>query len=251
MLHFRAGFDIDINVPFQREDKTSVVPASASYRLLHQDGTELITSTAIQDLTNDTVTVPVDSSNHVLAPNALREVRVLVLTMEDAHSGNEYEVEHYYTIESLNELSFGTNSLMTYAEALSIVPDFPFLRAWSRYDKRAQVSALIQAYHNLTRLVLRPMSLGYRSIREITAEDQLTIEPELLKDFRHAQLVEADILLGGNSVEAKRRSGLLSYSTGEVTSFYRTEKPLELPVSKEAMRFVGRHVSFSVRIGRA
>ncbi|GAL22948.1 hypothetical protein JCM19235_1249 [Vibrio maritimus] len=63
-------------------------------------------------------------------------------------------------------------------------------------------------------------------------------------------MLEAEHLLGGDGTEDLRAKGVMSYTVGEVKQFFRTSKPLDLVVSKHALRYIGRYVQYNRRLSR-
>lgn len=248
--YYRDGVDITLSVPFQNEGGLAIRPVSATYSVLHQNGTELVGPTSVTDVSGLAAAIVVPAINNQLSAGVNREVRIITLVMIDS-SGNAIDLDYYYSIETVEQLVPAENSLLRYAEALALAPDFAMLDAWGRNTKRKQIAALIEAYHRLASLRLKPNNDGLTSLTDITVNTLPEIDAKFLDAFRRAQMIEADQILSRNTVDSQRKDGLLSYSNGEVTNFYRTDKPLDLLVSNKALKIVGRYVDYSVRIGRA
>lgn len=86
------------------------------------------------------------------------------------------------------------------------------------------------------------------STRQLKEETWAKI-PALSKEkLMRAQLIEANFLLSGLTPEKQRLSGLMSHSAGESAHFYRTTKPLELPVCRATALALKGIISYVVRI---
>lgn len=66
-----------------------------------------------------------------------------------------------------------------------------------------------------------------------------------------AQLLEASAILEADQTLAMRRKGIMSTSVGESSQFFRTSKPLELPmISQKAIGLIKPYLRWSVAVGR-
>lgn len=168
-------------------------------------------------------------------------------------------------LESNNLLLPAENSFADYQELMLDSFDMTDLGTFRSATKEEQLAALITAYYNIG-----SMSVSFFHHRDI--DDQTSISPELLMkisstrlldaatlqalkpsirlQLKRSQLAEAESLLGGNPIERQRVLGLLSHSAGESTHFYRTTKPLELPISKRAAVELRGIINYALRISR-
>lgn len=87
------------------------------------------------------------------------------------------------------------------------------------------------------------------STRQLTPELWAELKPWQQEALIRAQVIEANFLLSGNTVEKQRYSGLLSHSAGESAHFYRSFKPFEGPVSKATLNALKGIVTYVTRIG--
>lgn len=97
--------------------------------------------------------------------------------------------------------------------------------------------------------IFDPDTAKVKSTRQLTPELWEELEPWQREALIRAQVIEANYLLSGNTVEKQRYSGLLSHSAGESAHFYRSSKPFEAPICKEAMKALKGIVSYVTRIG--
>ena len=148
------------------------------------------------------------------------------------------------------ENSFETiDGLAELIEASIVLNQLPVL------NEDQQISALSQAWQNIDALSVNIDALSGTVTRtgDLTASDLADLEtnqPRVFRALLSAQMLEADFLAGGNPVEQRRRDGMLSNSVGESAQFYRTSKPLVLPVCREAAVALRGIISYSTAISR-
>lgn len=203
-----------------------------------------------------------------VAETSLLAIDSYRLTIELANSGltppfNE-EYHHILNVdpemEALDEpaliaVTKGTNSFMTYEEALLAIaraPQLPALASAGRMQLRA---ALVSAYNNIGRLnvdfgVLDVDGNEVYCSLDFSEADIVALEAKAYNALIIAQLTEANGILGGNPVEDRRRMGLLSDSAGESAHFFRTSKPLELPVYRDTMNALRGYVFWTGKVSR-
>lgn len=175
-----------------------------------------------------------------------------------------FEEVQELVLESDTVLRPGHNSFATYPDLVLESMNRADLSAFSAASKEEKTAALITAYYNIGRLsvsfrgnarnrhpLLPPERLNLvASTVDLTAEDIAVLPNSVQRQLLQAQLIEAEDLLGGNPIERQRLAGLLSHSAGESTHFYRTTKPLELPVNRKTAQALWGIISYAVRIGR-
>lgn len=148
-------------------------------------------------------------------------------------------------------LTVADNSFGTYSSLIHKLNQMPLLKMANAVPRRDLKAALVQAYYNIGLLAL-DFGLYNDPIvsSEYTADDLAALTSSQTDILLRAQLTESDMLLGSNPVEDRRRMGLLSDSVGESAHFFRTRKPLELPVYKETARILQGYISWNRKIGR-
>lgn len=184
---------------------------------------------------------------------------------KDVNSSLISSVMTELVIESGNLLIVGENSFAKFEDLTLESFDMTDLATFRDASKEEQLAALVTAYYNTGsmsvsffshRHLTDPLSImpadlaKVISTRQLSANDISRLKPEVIKQLMRCQLAEADSLLGGNPIERQRVLGLLSHAAGESTHFYRTSKPLELPVSKRAAVELRGIINYAVRIGR-
>jgi hypothetical protein len=207
--------------------------------------------------------VTIDAAKNTLPGGVASAFRLLRVRYraEDEFPGWK-ELEFGYELFALQELQVQRNSFQTYNEALAIahaMHDIARFRAASREDR---VRVLRQAWEALVHLPFdltledrqdRLSDVPWRQpgdLSRMTADELLALDPLFVRALRRAQVVEADELLAGDTIHARRRDGLMSSSVGETSQMYRPRKPLDLAVSVRALRELRGYVSFAVTLGR-
>ncbi|WP_342234646.1 hypothetical protein [Inquilinus sp. OTU3971] len=256
-----------------------LVPMAIRFRLADESGAVIYPEVAIgdpgpgvgfeilTDVDSERVIFTIPAPAHQLAGklNSLRVLTVLVATAE----GTTRLVERYVvTKEAILEPL--KNSVQTYDEAVLLSLSMPGMIGWEAANDTERQSALIAAFVRLAQLKYRVRD---RFINGIDVQRRLALEPgssynidrlELLtadewsrlsgrfkESLARAQIAEADVILGGDEIGSQRQAGLFSHSIGEAKYMFRSEKPLSLPVSEQAVRHLRGFVRWSVTIGRA
>lgn len=261
---------VTVSVVFQFIDDAgdTITPTGVDYRVLDQDDQVLVDWTTHSFTTGDTeAEITVFAANNTLDADQPRGLRAVELRMQDA-SGNTYRAVSRYVIEQAQPLKVMVNSFQSYNSALLRVQDMP-VNAFKDATFDEQRMAMTEAYHRLCRLSLTPWAKEVRDQDRINApwsgqygatyvfdhEDYDATRFESLPgDFklrvRQAQVVEADVILGGDPIGDLSRAGLMSHTAGESSSMFRSGKPLDLPASRAALKYLAGYVSYTKRVGR-
>lgn len=244
-----AKVQVDLTTP----DGTPIVPTSFVWSLYDEIGTVLVADTSVAVSETDTsVVVTVSGSDNTLATGNQIESRELLAKVVDT-SGVEHTLRAYYIVANTNRLVSMVNSLVTYPQALRLSMDFADLRGWQLASQEQREAALVQAFGNLTLLKLSPdyFPSEFISLIDMADADFQQVDAKIRDAFQRAQLVEANVLLGGDGTDLHRKSGIMSQSVGESTTFFRTIKPVDLPISKQALKLVSRYLDMSIKLARA
>lgn len=270
---FFAGSPVSLVVPLQDRNGGLIEASAVEYRITKQGGEEVLPRTALIGFAGDAeVTIDIPGALNELAPIeaetlALREVRNVELYLTIA--GGTAQISKSYILERIDALVSGLNSFQTLPEAEMNALDVPGLNGWAAASERDKLAALVDARLRIVQLRFVSFdwsqdSLQYAFDGRTTAGpfafegDLGDLRPadyaRLPERFRlalcKAQVVEADALLGGDPVDVRRQEGLMLESIGEVKQMFRPGKPLDLPVSKRALRYLSPYISFAKRIGR-
>lgn len=269
---FAPGADVSLDVPLFDEAGAIMAPASVSFRILDESETVLqdwqpLDADAIAE---DSATVVVPALFTTLTPPALRALRIVELQLETSRGLERLSAS--FMLQGVSVVSFGVNTFQTFPQAQLLAEDFVStqLSGWNNTPARIErEQALIQAHERILRLPLQfPMvdmqsrltadatllnqfSSGTLSLQYLTPEQMAKLDPRVLKALCKAQLVEADEILNGDEISQARNSGLTSITVGESSQFFRGSKPLDLPVSPRALKFLERWLRFSARIRRS
>lgn len=220
-----------------------------------------------------TITCKLTAGDNNLADGETHSGREIVVIVTDV-DGGQHEVRDYFVLVNARPLTFLANTFLTYPAALAQRTQFgPTLEGWDAVmDNTTRQSALIHAHENLCRV---RYAVGYRggnkpkdvaafgtgsdliwdnqrkvSLRGITAEDFGALPVPFQRAVKRAQLVEANILLGGDIVGQKRKDGIISETIGESSTFFSSKPYLNLPFSRQAYEILKPYLIVSVRIGR-
>lgn len=228
---------------------SGIALSSATYRLLDDVGTELIAATALTPA-NNAVTVQIAAVNNTLPQDAVRAGRVIEVTMTLSNGEKRYETYHY-AIAREETLTVPDVSFQTYMEAMMIAVDMPSMPGWDAADKNTRRNALAEAAERLGRLRFVVDGAEITSIRDMAPSDFDLLSARFLIALRKAQVMEANIILGGDPVEDHRRDGIMSKTVGESSQMFRPGTPLVLAASARSMRYLTGYVRVGMSIGRA
>lgn len=276
---FTAGSAVQYTVPLQDSSGNPLTVEAISYRVTDENGVELVPMTVLVfDAGSDSAVIPVSADKNVLATGAAAGMRAIELVCTD-DNGNQFNLNAAYAIELPNRLVTGVNSFMTYAQAEFTALSLPNLDGWNAADERARVAALMDARSHIVQLSFTPLNSnvnwGQDSLNfipegtystdyvgnsnmflfngnlDLLRPEQFASLPSRFIDaLKRAQVVEADFILGGDSVEQKRRDGLIQDNIGESRQMFRQSRPLQLPVCRRALAYLSYFVTFSKRLGR-
>lgn len=269
MKTYLAGTDVHLEALFVDRDGNSLpIVGDIQYRILARDGAELLPWVNVQinaiEPHKVNVTVPA-SINQLSAQDeesiiafGVRELRAaeVMATLVD---GNRVAMVVSYAIEPTEVLVFGINSFCSLRQAQLVALDIPNMSGWNDAAQSDQIAAMIEAKERISRLQFSVTNRGQEYLAESTSiPDIALLTPiqlgalplRLLAALSKAQVAEANSILGIDPIDEKRRSGLVSEKIGESSESYRQSKAIELPVSKEAMRYLSAFIVFSKVITR-
>lgn len=250
------------------------------YRVVNQDGAVVVPLTNLTTFAagDPQATVIIAASANAMATGNTREIRSVELVCE-TESGT-LGFAKSYGLETLAPLVTGANSFQSFPMAELTAMDMPNLGGWETASEQEKVRAMIDAREHICQLNFNLLNsnanfgqdqLAYVPEGEyqssyvahnslfifngdlgILNEGQFAELPERFKKaLRQAQVAEANAILGGESNEARRQSGIIEDEIGESRQKYRDSKPLQLPVCRRALGYLSGYVTFSKRIGRA
>ena len=262
---FLAGTSVALTVPLQDASGNPLEVASVEYRIVKHDGSEILARTGLMGFAGGAeVVVEIPASLNEVAPidpttitadqiEALfvRESRTVELFLTDP-VGNVRLFSASYALEPVSTLIPGLNSFQSFSQASLVALDIPALAGWRGAADKDKIAALIEARIRICQLRFTNISEGadVGGLATVTPLQFGSLSARFRLALCRAQVVEADAILGGDPVDVRRKEGLILESIGEVKQMFRGGKPLELPVSKRALKYLSPFVSFSQRIGR-
>lgn len=261
-----AGHDIALTIPLTDQYDAMVDATALQYRIVDQDGVEVVPMTVVADFVTGSseFLLTTTALQNTITAGSVREMRTVELYMSTAESMVIGMFDYF--IETSAILVAGVNSFQTYNQAQLNVKDVAKVPGWEAATREDRINALRQAMENILRLtfvgyredstvdsmrLIVPGTTAVGSLRGYLGTEQYNALPAtFIKALQRAQILEANFLLGGDEAEEIRRSGVMSTTVGESSQFYRTVKPLELPVCRRALQEIGRYISYSPRIAR-
>lgn len=256
MKIYGDGSIVEVAIPLLTERGESFSPNTLTYRVLDEAGAELVASSALAYGGETEMIVIVGAVSNTLGAGETRMMRVVELTA--ITDEGIIVVESRYVIESITYLSVGDNSFQTYNEALLIEMDLIGVETWETAPAHKKKAALIEAYDSICKLTFRigdrqdslfPNSANV-NIKYLTASEIAALDARMLLAIRKAQVIEADVVLGGDPIAEKRKTGLMSETIGESSNMFRPGKPLVLPVSNRALHYLAPYITMRKVVGR-
>lgn len=273
---FTAGTEVSVVVPLTDDAGNSLSVTSIAYRITDQNS--FLFSAPLDGFVagSTQATVTVSAAVNTLTEGISQALRSIELRCTLA-GGNSIDLTTSFAIARADTLEVGVNSFQSYAQAEFTSLSVPNIDSWNAASRVARQAALIDARSHICQLSFTPLndsvnwgqdSLNYipegtRSTNYVggmlspggdlgllTAEQYAQLPPRFLDALAKAQLVEADSILGGDTIERKRMNGLVQDVIGESSQTYRQGKPLEMPVSRRALRYLSLYITYAKRIGR-
>lgn len=270
MKTYIAGTPVKLAIRLTDSDGNPLSVTSAIYRIVDESSTEIQASTSF-DLSESSISIPAEL-NQIKAIDVdsigaetmddvrLSEARIIEVeaTLQD---GNVITQDFPYILVPRERLIPGLNSFQTLREAYLNSMSIPSTTAWMTATEDERVAAMIEARLRICSFRFSDVSTGQSYLSENKQIGDLSRLPpktfkslsaRLRKALKLAQIVEAEeILGGGDQVSLLRRNGLTSQTIGETQETYRSNAPLNMQLSRGALRYLGPFISLSQRIGRA
>lgn len=245
---YPAGQSRSFSVEFVDSDGNPVTPASASYVLLDDSESEVIPQTLLDVSSAPSfVDILIDAPFNALS-GSNRAFRQLIVSFQDSQ-GSSFVVEVPYLLESIGSVVAGENSFASYGSLVLESLNLANMEAFNEATISDQRAALINAWHNISNVSITGIDNITRT-NQITSDVLNTLSSRVLQKLKQSQLIEANFILGGNPVEDRRRTGMISDSSGESAQFFRTSKPIELPICKEAANALRGLINWNMKLAR-
>jgi hypothetical protein len=277
---FLTSTEVTLSIDLVDDAGNALNVDAVQYRVVNQDGAVVVPLANLTTFAagDPQATVIVAASVNAMATGNTREIRSVELVCE-TESGT-LGFAKSYGLETLAPLVTGANSFQSFPMAELTAMDMPNLGGWDGASEQDKVRAMIDAREHICQLNFNLLNSNanfgqdqlayvpegqyqssyvaqnslfiFNGDLGILNETQFAALPERFKKaLRQAQLAEANAILGGESNEARRQSGIIEDEIGESRQRYRDSKPLQLPVSRRALGYLSGYVTFSKRIGRA
>lgn len=269
-----AGRTSSFTVPAVDDAGSKIEATAAAWALFDERGREINHGTAGSFTAgDDAVEFSIGAADLELPARATSEGREIVVFLETA--GGEIELRDYFLLVAAQPLSLMVNSFVTYPEVLAIRAGFgPTLDGWdATIDRDTRSSALADAYERLLRMSFKvpfldpqvhassyaaygtgtdlPFDYARRiRLRGLMIEQFDQLAPAFTKAVKRAQLIEANVILGGDIVGKKRRDGIISETIGESSAFFSAKPYLNLPISRQAYEELSRYIVFNIGVKR-
>lgn len=252
----------------------------ATYSLFDAKGKELFSGN--NDNVTSTINIVVVAQHNKLAEKSTKDIRKLVVKFMKSDDSLISAVSTPYFIYSKTPLVVGQNSFVTYEEYLLIASMTPHLDNFEGATKDQVVVALQEARDRLCRLRYRISANQYRqenvgyvsevawrpraitdddplglsllrfSLDDVTTEEFSTMPEKFRNAVAKAQVIEANAVLAPtDSIEDKRRRGLILETVHEVKQMFSNVRPVNEKITSEAMKVLAPYLDTTMRIGRA
>lgn len=263
--------DVSIVVDIVDDDGNplSFAPSAISYRLLDQEGAQLVAATNITPYAGEaSVTILVGVIYNTLAATKTRGIRLLELTC--TNESQKTVLHSSYMLEKSDALQTGINSYQTCQGADLLASETPNVAAWNASSRLERIASMIEAHERIGKLSLHPYrgdfdgatrvsepfvtdgvftSGAYGGLNALTAERFLALPPNFINAIRKAQIAEANYILDGDNGDHK--DGLIAEKVGESAQTYKTFKRMPYAVCKAALSYVQSYLVHGKKLGRA
>lgn len=252
MKVYAAETAVDLVIPLIDDEGRDLAASAVSYRVLDDESNVVQASTSLTGPFAAKVTITVSSATNTLATGTIGFRRVEV-TITTATAVEKSTVD--YLLEKTQPFLIPDNSFMTYETALIVARMVTPLVGWDTASAETRKFALFRAFDQLKSFTyqfrLTTGDVETTTITELDEESFAVITTSQLADFRKAQLMQADYLLGGSAIEKNIQDGLQSSTIGEISQFYRPRPTLNLAVCRNALSYIGKYIDWNMKIGRA
>lgn len=251
MKVYRAATEVPLSIPLIDDEGRPLSPTALFYRVLDDEGAQVQASTAIPLPGASKVNLTISAATNTLSEGTIGFRRVeLTIT-----AATTEVVLVDYLLEEKQIFEVPTNSFMTYETALIVARTVTPLNGWAAASEETRKFALFRSFDQLNSFAYEFRYADGRvenmTVEELDTGSFALLTTRQIGDFRKAQLMQADYLLGGNPIERDIQDGLQSSTVGEVSQFYRPRPTLNLAVCKNALSYIGKYIDWNVRLGRA
>lgn len=260
MKYFPENTDVPVEVNYTNAIGEALAPSSATAVLLDGDGVQIVDLGAVS-VAEPAVTVTVPLAHNALPQDAAFDIRILEVS--SVYPEGTVKRRFSYVIETEVRLEIMKNTFMMYEYADATSRDFIDTSGWLLADENTRKTALIEAFKRLTYIPMKwverdevgqPIPGTGQTIPrylwpEIDADAFKLFSSHFKRALRRAQFIEANNLLKGNTIDAKRRAGIVSETIGE-SSVKLSDSIVDYGVCSETLSALAGYVHFNMKIGR-
>lgn len=260
MKVYDAGESFAVKVPIEEVG----IPQDGSYRIVDHAGVVVVPESELEVFGDDThVEIDIPTTATTLAEGERRKMLTVELEVQGENQ-ERFKFTESIVIQKSSQLEVPTDSFMTVNEAVMVSMDIYGLDNWEAAETEDRRRALIEATHRLKQLRYKLFTdepfdhVEFEAIADIIPygfEDMTKAQfddlpPRFLRDVKLALVVEANEVLGVESAQEKRRSGVLSDTVGETSQMFRSGRPMDTIIGNRAMSHVKRWVDTAWRVRR-
>lgn len=249
-----VGQPVVVTMPLVDAVMGALSPTAISYTVVDDDGTVVQPQTTVTGFTSTTakVVITVSAETNTLSEGTVGFRRVLLTVVTGAGTA---VLQSDYLLEAANPFVVPSNSFMAYEGALVVARQVTPLDGWLAASAETRKFAMFRAFDQAKAFTYTMHYLDGTSesltVDELTESKFWNLKTSQILDFKKAQLVQADYLLGGSPIEKDIQDGLQSSTIGEISQFYRPRPTLNLALCRAALGYVGKYIEWNIRAGRA
>lgn len=257
-------------VPAVDESGSAIAATAAGWELFDERG-NLIASDVVTGYAGGDVAFTIPADKMALADGKTSSGREIVVTLET--DDGDVELRDYFVLAGAHALAVMDNSFMSYVEAIRWRGEFASMDAWDAAPRERRLAAMTEAYRRICKIAFKVPGANLDGtnvnkanygtgtdegwfwgsrvrISTLTASQFDALPEAFTRAVKRAQLVEANVLLGGDPIGSKRKQGLVSETIGESSMFFQSRPYLNLPVTKEAYEELRRFITLKVGVVR-
>lgn len=269
-----SGQASTFSIPLVDASGAPIAGTAASWELRDERGAVIDAGVVADfDPAVPTATFEIEADALTLPAGKVSQGREIVVAVTTATG--EAEVRDYFILVEPRPLVVMINSFISYPEALSIRQSFgPVLTGWDTATQiSSRASALADAHERLLRMSYKvpfvdgmerassyaaygtgtdePFDTTRRvRLRNMSVEEFDSLPVAFLRAIKRAQLIEANVILGGDVVGRKRQDGIISETIGESSATFSDKPFLNLPISRQAYEELRRYIVIRIGVAR-
>lgn len=257
MNSYLSGTTVKLAVSFLDDDGNDISIIEAKYRIIDENGLLIKPYAAFETSEAEVTIAPEFNTLEPIDYDAISadqkdsvlidRLRVLEfdLTTED---GNVIPYDITYTISPRERLITGINSFQTLNQSKLLALTIPDAETFLNEPTNKVIPALIEAQLRISMLNFTECDLSQLKPKDF----EIKLTGKFKTALRKAQIAEANSILGGgDQIENAINQGLKSKTIGETHESYLGGKPLNLMVSKSALKYLSGFIKSNKSITRS